>query len=110
MELTLNVSKKVVKIKDYITKGDSDWSQEPMFEAMEYDQLKGEMQIGKNVNPIEVDTRTITIWIAEINEVTERDKILEEIKNLPLADWEQLVGFINEEKKSTQEEKKDGEK
>jgi len=56
MELELKISKKKVVLKDFITKGDSDWTQEIMFKALEFNNLEKDFKTPdiKNMDPKDI--------------------------------------------------------
>lgn len=114
--MELKISKKKVVLKDFITKGDSDWIREIMFKAVEYSNLEKDFTDPniKKINPkdfIESELRGIVVWIKSLGETTswikhseieeKSAKLIEEIQMLPEEDWEQLVGFIKPEEELT---------
>jgi hypothetical protein len=56
MELELKISKKRVVLKDFITKGDSDWAQEIMLKAIEFNNLEKDFKTPdiKNFDPKDI--------------------------------------------------------
>lgn len=106
MEITLKISGKKVTLKEYITKGDHDYINEPLFENIKYNQLKDDVEFG-SVTPkqmLDSEYRTLICYIKTINGKETREQITKEVEELPMPDYEQLVNFQKGSLKSGHQE------
>lgn len=112
METTLKISGKKVTLKEYITKGDHDYINAPLYEAIKYDQLKNDIEFGE-VNPsqmLDTEFRSLVCYIKSINGKTSREDITAEINELPMPDYEKLVDFQRSSLQSGHQESEKSEK
>lgn len=98
--LILKISGAKVTLKPYITKGDTDWVQEPNMQTLNFNAVKGTVETDQSkvgLMVVESNNREVAVKIAKL-EVGEqvfetREDIMKQLQELPIDDYTQLAGF-----------------